>query len=87
MQTSIRDLKDHLSNYLRRVQRGEEIIVTSHRRPVVKLVPVADDQEEARLSREACLRELNALREELTGAVRGKPLSRLVLKMRKEGRC
>lgn len=38
MEVSVRDLKDHLSEYLRRVQAGEEIVVTSHGKPVGRLV-------------------------------------------------
>lgn len=35
----IRDLKDHLSEYVRRVRQGEEIQVTSHGVVVAELVP------------------------------------------------
>ncbi len=38
MEVSVRDLKDHLSEYLRRARAGEEIVVTSHGRPVGRLV-------------------------------------------------
>jgi prevent-host-death family protein len=37
---SVRDLKNSLSQYLRRVQDGEEIIVVSRRRPVARLSPL-----------------------------------------------
>jgi len=86
MQTSIRDLKDHLSQYLRRVQRGEEIVVTSHNRPVARLVPASGEEAEARLSRQAWLQELSKLREDLAMAANGKPMSQLVVKMREEER-
>jgi prevent-host-death family protein len=36
-QVGVRDLKNNLSRYLDRVQRGEEIIVTEHGRPVARL--------------------------------------------------
>ena len=39
MEISVRELKNHLSKYLRRVQAGEEMVVTSHKRVVAKLVP------------------------------------------------
>lgn len=86
MQTSIRDLKDHLSQYLRRARRGEEIVVTSHNRPVAKLVPVSDEEAEMQLSRQAWLQELSKLREDLATAAHGKPMSRLVTEMREEER-
>jgi prevent-host-death family protein len=38
MVVSIRELKDHLSEYLRRVQRGDAVTVTDHGRPVAALV-------------------------------------------------
>ena len=38
MDVSVRKLKDHLSEYLRRVQNGEEVTVTDHGRPVAALV-------------------------------------------------
>jgi prevent-host-death family protein len=40
MEVSVRDLKNRLSEYLRRIGQGEEVIVTSHRRPVARLVPL-----------------------------------------------
>ncbi|MEX2153974.1 MAG: type II toxin-antitoxin system prevent-host-death family antitoxin [Gemmatimonadaceae bacterium] len=40
--TGIRDLKNNLSRYLRRVAAGERIIVTAHGRAVAELRPSAD---------------------------------------------
>lgn len=37
MEVSVRELKDHLSEYLRRAEAGEVIVVTSHARPVAQL--------------------------------------------------
>ncbi|MGH8581882.1 MAG: type II toxin-antitoxin system Phd/YefM family antitoxin [Gammaproteobacteria bacterium] len=56
MQVTVRDLKNHLSEYLRRVQAGEEIIVTSHGRRVARFSAVAEasgkiDPEEAAIAR------------------------------------
>lgn len=39
-EAGIRDLRDHLSRYLERVQAGEELTVTDRGRPVARLVPV-----------------------------------------------
>lgn len=49
MEVSVRDLRDHLSQYLRRASAGEEIVVTSHGKPVGRLVgpPVAPADREA----------------------------------------
>ncbi len=39
MKISVRELKDRLSECLRRAQAGEEITVTSHGKPVARLGP------------------------------------------------
>lgn len=39
-EAGIRDLRDHLSRYLERVQAGEELTVTDRGRPIARLVPV-----------------------------------------------
>ena len=56
MHVSIRDAKAHLSEYIRRAEAGEEVVLTSHGRPVVRLVPVAsttteEDPETAAIAR------------------------------------
>ena len=40
MDVSVRELKSGLSRYLRRVQRGEAILVTSRGKPVARLMPI-----------------------------------------------
>ena len=39
-QVGVRELKNQLSRYLKRVQEGEEIIVTEHGRSVARLLPI-----------------------------------------------
>jgi antitoxin (DNA-binding transcriptional repressor) of toxin-antitoxin stability system len=39
MGTGIRELKDNLSAYIRRVEAGERVAVTAHGRVVAELVP------------------------------------------------
>ncbi len=39
MDTGIRELRDNLSRYIRRVEAGERIAVTAHGRVVAELVP------------------------------------------------
>jgi prevent-host-death family protein len=36
----IAELKDHLSRYLREVERGAEVEVTDRERPIARIVPV-----------------------------------------------
>ncbi|HMD34804.1 MAG TPA: type II toxin-antitoxin system Phd/YefM family antitoxin [Vicinamibacterales bacterium] len=39
MQTGVRNLKDNLSRYLRRIEAGHRVAVTAHGRVVAELVP------------------------------------------------
>ena len=39
METGIRELRDNLSRYIRRVEAGQRIAVTAHGRVVAELVP------------------------------------------------
>lgn len=39
METGVRNLKDNLSRYLRRVEAGERVVITAHGRVVAELVP------------------------------------------------
>jgi prevent-host-death family protein len=40
---SVRELRQHLSRYLRRVERGEHLVVTERRRPVAMLGPLPEE--------------------------------------------
>jgi prevent-host-death family protein len=39
MEAGIRDLKNNLSRYIRRIEAGERVVVTAHGRIVAELVP------------------------------------------------
>ena len=41
MQAGIRELRDNLSRYIRRIESGESIVITAHGRAVAELVPPA----------------------------------------------
>ena len=45
---NIADLRNHLTQYLREVREGEEIIVCDRRRPIAKIVPLAPDEDAQR---------------------------------------
>lgn len=47
MDVSVRELKNSLSRYLRRVQQGESVLVTSRGKPVAHLVPLTSVVPEA----------------------------------------
>ena len=38
IRAGVRDVKDHLSDYLRRVRKGERVTITDRGRPVAELV-------------------------------------------------
>jgi prevent-host-death family protein len=42
--TGIRELKDNLSRYIRRIEAGERIAITAHGRVVAELVPPGADR-------------------------------------------
>ena len=71
MMVSVRELKNHLSEYLRRVQDGEELLITSRGKPVGRLVPArraARDPEQQAVAR---LRALPFVRPGRGGKPRG----------------
>jgi prevent-host-death family protein len=43
----IRELKNHLTHYLRAVRRGNAITVTVHGKPIARLVPISPQGETA----------------------------------------
>jgi len=58
--TNIADLRNHLTQYLREVRAGEEIVVRDRQRPIAKIVPLAidsDDVEEAALLADGLMRK------------------------------
>ncbi len=61
MKVSVRELKNHLSEYLRRVEEGEEVWVTSHKRVVAKLVPPDAVGEDYAITEEVMMERLKAL--------------------------
>lgn len=86
MEVSVRKLKDHLSEYLRRVQQGEAVTVTDHGRPVASLVPLTrkGDSAAARLARLEASGEVTAPKSTTfsrvkRSRVRGKSLSSTLL--------
>ena len=40
MEASIRELKSHLSEYIRQVKAGETVTISVHNRPVAQIVPI-----------------------------------------------
>lgn len=49
MNVGVRDLKNALSRYLKRVQNGETIVVTDRGRPVARIIPAGIPESIARM--------------------------------------
>jgi prevent-host-death family protein len=86
-----RELKTRLGTYLRRVQRGQTLVVTDRRRPVAELKPIVMDgnSEEGRLDELAAIglltRKSNAPLARIRRVrIRGKPLSATVIEGRED---
>jgi prevent-host-death family protein len=76
------DAKTRLSELLDRVERGEQIVITRHGKPIARLVPEGGHDREAAL---AAIEELARYRNEL--AARGIRLTtEEILALRDEGR-
>lgn len=54
------EAKTHLSELIARAERGEEVIITRHSRPVAKLVPVGRTRRSAAAARNAAIEALLA---------------------------
>lgn len=54
---NVTELRQHLPDYLKQVQAGEEIVITLHGKTIARIVP---DRKESK--REAALNRLDALR-------------------------
>jgi prevent-host-death family protein len=59
LEVTVRELKNHLSEYLRRAQAGEVIIVTSRKKPIARLLPFSRQHQEKSA--------LNEIRKQLAG--------------------
>ena len=57
-QVNISELRQHLPGFIKQVQRGEEIIVTLHGKPVARIIPARSED-----AREAAWQRLVALRD------------------------
>lgn len=78
----ILDARNNLSALVERVEKGEEVIITRHGKPVVKMVAVepADEEERRRRAREA-IKAIREMRKEV------KPLGDITIKeLIEEGR-
>ncbi len=85
----VRELKNRLTEYLRRTKQGEEVVVTERGRPVALLRPIETGRQpaslEARLAAEGFLtlptrKRLRRIRRVKVG---GTPISKMILEDRR----
>jgi prevent-host-death family protein len=75
MKTGVKEARQHFTEILVRVEKGEEVIITKRDEPIAKIIPLKAKTGGALASRKA-------LRESL--GVKGAPLSATVLAARKK---
>ena len=56
------EAKTHLSELVARAEKGEEVVITRHNRPVAKLVPIDAGTTDARARHEQAVHDLLVLR-------------------------
>lgn len=67
------EAKTHLSELVSRVERGEEVVITRHNRPVAKIVPFALAAGVDQAARRRVLAEFDEVRDAV--AARGAPIA------------
>ncbi len=72
----VNEVREHLAEYLSDAEKGEEIIITKHSRPIARLVPLEPSS--------PVFPDLSDHRKSVT--VKNKPVSETILDLRKEER-
>lgn len=75
IRAGVKEVRQNLTEYLRRVQRGEEIVVTKRDEPIARLVPFLRKKTKR-------LESHKSLRQHI--AAKGAPLSEIVSSQREE---
>ena len=79
------DAKTHLSELIARAERGEEVVITRHNKPVAKLVPITEVSPALYAQRLEALKGLQAIGREMIE--RGGPITNdEILEWVREGR-
>lgn len=86
MRVSIKDLKNNLSAYLKKVRYGEEVIITSHHQAVAKLLPLTGEKISSETDWLEFLREIHELHLKLSNVKLKVSMRDTVIKQRDEER-
>ena len=79
-------VKDKLSDYAAAAAGGDEIVVTRHRRPYVRLVALTDNGQEQRRRRAESAQALVKLGDKIRAEGRGTPIEDIVAMINEDGR-
>lgn len=85
MRVSISGLKDHLSGYLKKVQLGEEVIITFHEKPLAKIIPFTN-HDFSKINRSEWIKKIKKSHLLLGKLKIKEPVSKMILRKRKEER-
>lgn len=79
------EAKTHLSELIARAERGEEVVITRHNKPVAKIVPIREVSPELVARRMEIIAEMKRIGREIEA--RGGPITiQEILSWRDEGR-
>ncbi|CAN5238961.1 hypothetical protein BH10PSE19_BH10PSE19_22220 [soil metagenome] len=85
MKVSIKDLKDHLSSYLKQVQLGKEMVITFHNKSIARIIPIKN-REALLVNRDEWINKIKKLHHSLGKLNTIEPTSQTIIKMRKAER-
>jgi prevent-host-death family protein len=85
MHASVKNLRDHLSDYLRHVKEGEEIVITSHAKAVAKLIPITEGRGEG-ISKADLVEDIAQLHRKIKGVKLKSTMREAVISSRKQER-
>lgn len=85
MEATVRQFRAKLSSYLKYVQHGQEVLVTSHHHPIARLVPILEEETAKRPSLQTFLQDVHQLQKRLQSCGVSGAVSQL-LKQRSEER-
>lgn len=75
----VNQVREQLAKYLTEAERGEEVIITKHNKPVAKLVSYNEPEKKKKE-----FPDMKEFRKKIK--VKGKPMSEFVVEMRREER-
>lgn len=76
IKAGIRDARQHLTEYLSKVQKGEDVIITKRNEPIAKISPIKKKIRNGLVNHKALRKSIIA---------KGKSMSQIIVDYRKEG--